>query len=263
LIEFNEIDDFSREISKNAGKILLSGFRSVSTTISYKSRTNLLTNIDKESEEYLYKSIKKKFPDHSIIAEEGSRSNKDGDYIWYVDPLDATNNFAHGIPFFCISIGIFSKKAHRVVVGTVYDPYHNETFSAIKGKGAFLNLKKIQVSESDDIGISIIATGFPYTKEDPNANNLKDFNLFLPKVQGVRRMGSAALDLSYVSCGRIDGYWEPGLSPWDMAAGSLIVEEAGGRVSTYNGQPFDPEYPEIIASNGNIHKTMIEILNRK
>ena len=255
-----KIAGFAEEISKSAGKILLKGFRSETTKISYKSRTNLVTNIDRESEEFLFNSIRKKFPGHSIIAEEGSRSDAGGDLIWYIDPLDATNNYAHGIPFFCVSIGVFSREAGCVTAGVVHDPYHKETFKAVKGKGAFLNGKPIHVSSIDDIGISVLATGFPYDKENTEKNNLRQFNAILPNIQGIRRMGSAALDLSYIACGRIDGYWEPELYPWDMAAGSLIVEEGGGTVTKYNGSSFDPEYPEILASNGKIHDKMIGIL---
>lgn len=261
-MDLNRIAEFTEEIAKEAGKILLKGFRSAETTISYKSKTNLVTNIDKESEEFLFTKIKTEFPEHTIIAEEGSRRDTQGEYTWYIDPLDATNNFAHGIPYFCVSIGLFSNTHKRVVLGIVYDPYHNETFRAIHNKGSFLNGSPVKVSDSDDIGISIIATGFPYDKANIEKNNLREFNIFLPRIQGIRRIGSAALDLCYVACGRIDGYWEPGLFPWDMAAGSLLVEEAGGTVTRYNGEIFMPEYPEILASNGKIHNKMVELLNQ-
>lgn len=259
-MDLKRIVEFTEEIAIDAGKILLSGFRSEDTTISYKSRTNLVTNIDKKSEEFLFKSIEKKYPNHTIIAEEGSRRDAAGEFVWYVDPLDATNNFAHGIPFFCISIGIFSRIIERVVAGVVFDPYNDELFKGIMNDGAFLNNERIHVSSINDIGISILGTGFPYNKTDTKNNNLAEFNAFLPMIQGVRRLGSAALDLCYLACGRIDGYWEPGLYPWDMAAGSLIVQEADGMVTKYNGNRFEPEYPEILASNGKIHKNMIDIL---
>ncbi|MBN2041660.1 MAG: inositol monophosphatase [Spirochaetes bacterium] len=258
---FQKIEEFAVEISRKAGDILLKGFRSKDTEISYKSRTDLVTNIDRESEEFLYNSIKKKFPDHSIVAEEGSREDREGEFLWYVDPLDATNNFAHGIPFFCVSIGIYSRQLNKVVTGVVFDPLHNELFKASRGEGAFLNGGKIHVSQAGDIGISILATGFPYNKADVKNNNLAEFNKFLPLVQGVRRLGSAALDLCYLACGRIDGYWEPGLKPWDMAGGSIIVEEAGGLVTKYNKDEFDPAFPQIIASNARIHEKMISVLN--
>ena len=259
-MDLKGIAEFAEEISISAGNILLKGFRSKSTTISYKSKTNLVTNIDKESEEYLFNKIRKKYPGHSIVAEEGSRRDTKGEFRWYVDPLDATNNYAHGIPFFCISIGVFSVEIKRIVAGIIYDPYHNEIFKGIKEGGAFLNGERIHTSSIDDIGISLVATGFPYNKKDTKNNNLTEFNTLLPCVQGARRIGSAALDLAYVASGRLDGYWEPGLFPWDMAAGSLIVQEAGGIVTKYNGDPFDPEYPEILASNNRLHEKMIHLL---
>lgn len=238
----------------------MSGFRSESTVISYKSRTDLVTNIDKESEEYIVSAIKNKFKLHSVIAEEGSGRETDSEYVWYVDPLDATNNFAHGIPFFCVSIGVYSKIEKGIVCGAVFDPCHNEMFYAVKGKGAFCNGLPLKVSGIDDMGIALLATGFPYAKDDMERNNLKEFNRFLPGIQCIRRMGSAALDLCSVAAGRIDGYWEPLLKSWDTAAGSLIVQEAGGTVTKYDGSEYDPEYPEILASNSLLHKKMIQIL---
>ena len=255
-----EIEKFAKEIAYESGEILLKGFRSADMKISYKSRTDLVTNIDKASEDFLYKKVSEKYPDHTIIAEEGSYQDGDGEFVWYIDPLDATNNFAHGIPYFCVSIGIYSHHLKRVVVGVVYDPFHDECYSGILGDGAKLNEEIIHVSTKEEIGISMISTGFPYEKEDPEKNNLKQFSKFLPKVQGIRRIGSAALDLCYLAVGRFDGFWEPELKSWDMAAGSLIVEEAGGKVTNYAGEHFDPLVPEIVASNGIIHNRMIQIL---
>jgi myo-inositol-1(or 4)-monophosphatase len=248
------------EISRNAGNILLTGFRSEKTLVSYKSRTDLVTNIDRESEEYIVSAIEERFPAHSIVAEEGSSREKGSDFIWYVDPLDATNNFAHGIPFFCVSIGIYSKAEKCVVCGAVFDPCHNEMFHAVKGGGSFCNGLSIKVSGISDIGVALLATGFPYAKDDMDKNNLSEFSRFLPKIQCIRRMGSAALDLCYVASGRVDGFWEPLLKPWDTAAGSLIVQEAGGTVTKYDGSVYEPEYPQILASNGLLHKQMTDIL---
>ena len=250
---------FAEEISLRAGEILMDGFRSDETIVSYKSRTNLVTDKDRESEDYLFGEIRKKYPDHDIIAEEGSRHESEHNLIWYVDPLDATTNYAHGIPFFCTSIGVFSRKENSMVAGVVYDPVHNELFTASRGNGARLNGKSIRVSDTPEVGISIIATGFPYEKNNPLKNNLDRFNRVLPTVQGIRRFGSAALDLCYVACGRIDGYFEPELWPWDMSAGSLIVQEAGGRVSDFDNGAFDPEKPEIVATNLRIHEELISI----
>lgn len=257
---FKKINNFTKEICLEAGKILLKGFRSSKTVVSYKSRTNLLTDIDEKSEKFLFEKINKKFSDHSIIAEEGSRKDTNSDFIWYVDPIDGTNNFAHGIPFFCISIGVFSKELDSIVSGVVYNPFLDELFSAIKNSGSTLNNEPINVSQTNDIGISIIATGFPYEKDNPEINNLKEFNKILPKTQGIRRFGSAALDLSYLACGRIDGYWEHQLKPWDMAAGSLIAQEAGGIVTDYCGNKFDPEKSDLVASNGKIHNQILDLI---
>lgn len=252
--------DFACEISKEAGNILLRGFRSGSTLISHKSRTELVTDADRASEALLVDRISQQFPTHAIIAEEGGRKDAAGGFIWYVDPLDGTNNFAHGLPFFCVSIGVFSIEEQRVVAGVVYSPFMNEMFTAARGKGAFLNETTIRVSTLDDIGDTLVATGFPYDKDVSENNNLKEFNRIITLIQGIRRMGSAAIDLSYVACGRLDGYWEGKLKSWDMAAGSLIVEEAGGMVTRYDGGSFQPEFPEIAASNGKIHDQLLALL---
>jgi len=253
--------DFAREISVEAGTILLRGFRSGATVISHKSSTELVTDADRESEALLVARISKQFPTHAIIAEEGSRKEASGGFTWYVDPLDGTNNFAHGLPFFCVSIGVFSVDLRRVVAGVVYNPFIKEMFTAERGKGAFLNGTKIRVSDLEDIGNSLVATGFPYDKAVSEENNLREFNRIITRIQGIRRMGSAAIDLCYVACGRLDGYWEGKLKSWDMAAGSLVVEEAGGMVTRYDGGEFHPEFPEIAASNGKIHSQLLSLLS--
>lgn len=252
---------FAEEIARRAGAILMAGFRSADTIISYKSSTDIVTNIDRASEEFLFTSIREKYPDHTVIAEEGSRSDAPGGFVWYIDPLDGTNNYAHGIAQFAVSVGIYSREAVAVIAGIVYDPFHGELFAAIRGGGAFLNGKKISVSGNTDIGVSILATGFPYDKAVNPNNNLKEFSRIVPRIQGIRRMGSAALDLASVACGRYEGYWESGVKPWDTAAGSLIVEEAGGMVTRYRGEKYDPEVPQILATNGKIHGTMKDLLS--
>lgn len=247
----------AEDISLEAGAILMRGFRSHHTTVSYKSRTDMVTNMDGESERFICGEIWKRFPGHAIIAEEGSGRDSGGEYLWYVDPLDATNNYAHGIPFFCVSIAALSRSSGEIVCGAVYDPCHDELFHAVLKGGAYLNGKAVKVSDTSDPGIALFATGFPYAKSDMEHNNLKELNSILPGIQCIRRLGSAALDLCYTACGRIDGYWEPMLKPWDTAAGSLILTEAGGRVSRYDGGPFDPEYPEIAATNGKLHDYLV------
>ncbi len=262
MINSDPILSAAIEIARSAGKILLKGFRSSSQEVSYKSRTDLVTNFDIESEKFIVGEISKRFPKHSIVAEEGSDKSGQEEFRWYIDPLDATNNFAHGIPFFCVSIGVFQVDENSMYCGAVYDPVHHEMFHALKDGGARLNDEVIHVSSNGDLGTSLLATGFPYCKDDMERNNLREFNRFLPNVQGVRRLGSAALDLCNLATGRIDGYWEPMLKPWDVAAGSLIVQEAGGVVSKFDGSEFDPEYPEILASNGKLHDTMKSILTQ-
>ena len=255
-----EMTSAAREISLKAGAMLMKGFRSRTTTISYKSRTDMVTSMDSESERFICSEIWKRFPGHAIVAEEGSGRDSGSEYLWYVDPLDATNNYAHGIPFFCVSIAALSRNSGTMVCGAVYDPCHDELFHACSGCGAFLNGKPVKVSNTADHGIALFSTGFPYAKSDMEHNNLKELNRILPHIQCIRRIGSAALDLCYTACGRIDGYWEPMLKPWDTAAGSLILTEAGGRVSRYNGEAFDPEYPEIAATNGRLHDYLVAML---
>ena len=252
---------FAEDISLHAGdEILLKGFLSGNAEISYKSRTNLVTDMDRTSEKYLYETIRREYPSHAILAEEGSARETDSDILWLVDPLDATNNYAHGIPHYCVSVAAYSRSEKRTVAGAVYDPNRKELYSASSGSGALLNNSLIHVSHTSDIGIALLATGFPYEKKDPRVNNLVQFSAVLPHVQCARRFGSAALDLCYIACGRLDGYWEPMLHPWDTAAGWLIACEAGGMVTSYKGDNFDPFVPEIIATNGRIHDALKALL---
>lgn len=260
MAAYEALTDTVIDLCKGAGGILMAGFRSEDMVINYKSRTDIVTNVDRESEDFIVEGIRSRFNDHSIVAEEGGGRDTGSEYVWYVDPLDATNNFAHGIPFFCVSIGVYSREQRRVVCGAVYDPCHNEMFHAETGCGAFCNGSRLRVSAVSDLGIALLATGFPYAKDDMGKNNLKQFGLFLPNIQCIRRIGSAALDLCYVAAGRIDGYWEPMLKPWDSAAGSLIVQEAGGMVTKYNGSDYDPLFPEILASNSLLHRAMVGVL---
>ncbi len=257
---FNEINEFSRKIAREAGTILIEGFRSGDAEISYKSRTDMVTSVDRESEEYLYGEIRMAWPDHGIVAEEGNSIEGEGDFLWYVDPLDGTNNFAHGIPVFSVSIGVWSVPMERMVSGVVYVPCLDEMFHALRGSGSFCNGKQIDVSKTDDIRYSLIATGFPYGKDELERNNLRQFNAVLPTAQGVRRMGSAAIDLAYVAMGRLEGYWELHMHSWDIAAGMLLVEEAGGKVTDYHGGPCLPDEPDVVATNGHIHSQLLDLL---
>ena len=251
----------ANSISRRAGdNILLPGFRSPNKGIEQKGRANLVTEYDRRSEDYIKAEINKRFPGHLIVGEESGATGGKDEYVWFVDPLDATNNFAHCIPHFCVSIAVFSRGLGRVVAASVYEPVRRELFWAYLGGGAFLNGNRISVSSISDMGSSMLASGFPYGKEDERISNTVQVTEFLRHSQCMRRMGSAALDLCYVACGRFEGYWEPMLWPWDTAAGFLIVEEAGGVVSDYRGKAYNPEMVELVASNGKIHSRMLEIL---
>lgn len=258
--ERREILDFAGEIALDAGEILLKGFRSSGLVVTYKGVSNPVTSTDRESEDFLFSRIRGRFPDHGVIAEEGSRVKGAGDYLWYLDPLDGTTNFAHGVEHFSVSIGVYSKRERRPVAGVVYDPCRRELFSALAHGGAFLNEEGIRVSATEDLSRSLIATGFPYDKNLSYENNLAQLGRILPRVQCIRRFGSAALDLCYVAAGRFDAYWEMKVSPWDIAAGCLIAEEAGARVTRFDGSPYDIEVPEVLAANNGLHGRLLELL---
>ena len=248
------------KLAYRAGEILRNGYGQ-SHTIKHKGIIDLVTEIDKASEAFLINEIQTEFPDHKIIAEENGEISGQNDHCWYIDPLDGTVNFAHNIPFFTVSIAY--EENGKVKLGVVYDPMRDECFSAETGQGAFLNDIKLQASETNQLIDSLLVTGFPYIMTDPINNNLDRFEHMSLITQGVRRLGSAALDLSYVAAGRFDGFWEIGLSPWDVAAGSLIVEEAGGVVTRLDGNKNILTPPcEIIAANSMIHgKLLSELLS--
>ncbi|HQU86900.1 MAG TPA: inositol monophosphatase family protein, partial [Pyrinomonadaceae bacterium] len=242
-----------------AGQILLEKYgRKIN--ISKKGDINLVTEADLASEKLIIERIKTHFPKHSILAEESGEAvviGGENKFKWIIDPLDGTTNFAHGYPAFCVNMAL--ENEGEIVIAVTYDPTRDEMFSAEKGSGAFLNNRQIFVSETEKISESLLVTGFPYNfKEKENfARHLTDFLLFS---RGVRRDGSAAIDMAYVACGRFDGFWEEGLNPWDVAAGKLLIEEAGGKVTYYDGSPYDIYKPPILASNGLIHQEMIDIL---
>lgn len=235
-------------IRKSVGKIC---------KISYKGRDNIVTDVDKKAEDLIIKKIRRFFPDHSILSEEGKPIEGSSGYRWIIDPLDGTTNFAHAFPFFCVSIAL--ERQGRIIIGAVYDPVREELFYAEEAKGAFLNDKRISVSKVRRLSDSFLATGFSYgiTRKDKNIENFRNL---LVKSLAVRRAGSAALDLSYVACGRFDGFWEMNLHPWDSAAGMLIVEEAGGRVTRFNGSKYTPYNNDILATNRLIHRQIIKEL---
>ncbi len=247
------------EAARTAGRILrenIDGKRE----IKYKGDINLVTEMDTRSERAVVGVLRAAFPDHGIIAEEETQIRNQSGYIWIIDPLDGTTNYAHGYP--CFSVSIALEFENDVIVGVVYDPMRDELFSARKGHGAHLNGKKIAVSGADTLLKSLLATGFPYDRKVSEKNNLDYFHRLLMASQEVRRDGSAALDLCYVAAGRFDGFWELKLKPWDVAAGSLIVREAGGTVTDLSDGPFDMHAEEILASNGRIHGQMVEVLHK-
>ena len=224
--------------------------------IEYKGEADLVTEADRACERLLIKRMHARWPEHQIVAEEGSRHDSASDFRWYVDPLDGTTNFAHGFPVFCISLGLEHKG--ELVAGVIYDPTRDEMFQAEKGSGAFLNGERIHVSKTAKVGESILGTGFPSKKRHQNPNILF-YHVLTLRSHGVRRPGSAALDLANTACGRYDGYWVFNLNSWDTAAGVLLVREAGGRVSNFSGGKFDIASREVMATNGLIHEELLKI----
>jgi myo-inositol-1(or 4)-monophosphatase len=245
------------EAAHAAGEVLRNLFRS-SLRVSTKGRINFVTDADLEAERVILDRIRAAFPDHGFIAEERGASGGDSPYLWYVDPLDGTTNYAHGYPAFCTSIACEIRG--ELTVGVIHDPIAQETFWATRGGGAFLNGEMIRVSSRDRLDECLLATGFSY---DPDAmrRNLDYFGRFMHRAAGVRRDGSAARDLSFLACGRFDGVWEVKLNSWDLAAGFLIIAEAGGRITAFDGQPCTIHDRDIILSNGQIHAAMRRVLS--
>ncbi len=243
--------------AREAGRLVLE-MRKSERIVQKKGIVDLVTDTDRSSEELIRKIIESGFPDHSFRAEEGTELAGQSKYLWLVDPLDGTTNYAHGYPVYCVSLALL--KDDEIIVGCVYNPNLDECFTTEKGKGAFLNGERIHVSRTEKLDDSLLATGFPYNIRETDDDNLKEFTAFYKKAQAVRRAGAAALDLAYVACGRFDGFWEFRLSPWDIAAGILLVEEAGGKATSYFGDRYDIFKGELAASNGRIHEGMVGIL---
>lgn len=247
----------ARHAAEAAGEIIRANWHKPKT-IDYKGVIDLVTDTDRQCERTIVEILTRRFPEHSILAEEETLLERHGNsFRWIVDPLDGTTNFAHGYPHFCVSIAL--EQEGEVILGLVYDPLRRECFRAIKDHGATLNGQSIHCSTIDDLDKALLATGFPYDRREHADYYLSYFNAFLTRCQGIRRNGSAALDLCYVACGRIDGYWELKLKPWDVAAGSLIVSEARGKLSDFRGQRFDISGSETLAANALIHPQMARI----
>lgn len=251
--------EFLMEIGRQAGEILREGYGK-EHQVEYKGPIDLVTEIDKHSEKFLVERILGQFPDHMIVAEEGGLTDGQKDNLWYIDPVDGTSNYAKGLPMFCVSIAYAAEG--KMKLAAAYDPLRDEMFTAEKGMGAWMNGHPIHVSDVDDLTTSMLVTGFPYDM-DQKENNIEYFIHFVRKAHTVRRLGSAVLDQTYVAMGRLDGYWESGLSAWDIAAGTLIIEEAGGKVTTLTGAPdyMKPPY-DIIAANPKLHRIMLDELQK-
>jgi len=241
------------EIAREAGALLMEFFRR-RVKIEYKGDADLVTEADRTSEKLILERIRKQWPSHDVIGEEGARVETGGDYRWYVDPLDGTTNFAHGFPVFCVSLGLAFQGNRKAAV--VYDPTRDELFAAERGQGAVLNGEKIEVSKTPKLRQSLVATGFPSHKRHKNPNIYFYHQLTL-RSHGVRRAGSAALDLAYVAAGRLDGFWEFNLNAWDTAAGILVVEESGGKVSGFRGEELVITDRDVVASNPLIHAELV------
>ena len=253
-------------IAREAGALLRDFFqRGVKT--EYKGDVDIVTVADRTSEKLIRERLSAAFPTHGVFGEEGTRERIDAEFRWYVDPLDGTTNFAHGFPQFCVSMGLEQRPAGlaanadgTLVAAVIYDPLRDELFTAERGRGAWLNGQPLRVSTAPELAESLMATGFPSRKrhENPNIYFYQEFTL---RSHGVRRAGSAALDLAYVAAGRLDAFWEFNLNPWDTAAGILLVLEAGGQVTGFSGQHFLLDSREILASNGIIHAEMVTLFD--
>jgi len=255
-----------REIRAAVGAALTSGRYVASQfgrSLQIKEKSSfqdLVTNVDRESQGIIAEFLKALTPEVGLCGEEDLEERGDKDR-WIIDALDGTTNYIHGLPFFCVSLAL--EKKGKLVLGVVYDPLRDELFTAWRGKGAFLNGKRIAPSKTRTIRKSLLASGFPYDMDTHNDNNLENFSRFKMIAQEVRALGSAALGLAYVACGRLDGHWEIGLCPWDTAAGIVLVEEAGGRITGRNGESFTLDNDCIVAGNGRIHDAMVRLLSKK
>lgn len=245
------------------GRILMSYHGKLERVRSKSCDNDLVTEADVASEQAILNLLRPAFPDHAFLAEESANDDSQlgsARYVWAIDPLDGTVNYAHGLPFFCVSIGLIDRQQNLPVLGVIHAPALNETYTAIQGGSALLNGKPVNVSLADTLTRSLLATGFPYQRAVLEDNNYKEFLYFASHAQDIRRPGAAALDLAYVACGRFEGFWEHHLHPWDIVAGAALILSAGGQVSAYDGASLDLLSGQIVASNGHIHTQMLEAL---
>ena len=253
--------NFAIQVARDAGNLLVQ--RLGSAQISNKGDIDLVTEADIAAEELIIDRIRSHYPLHGILAEESGEAVLEGrqqsDWKWIIDPLDGTTNYAHGYPCFCVSIAV--EHAGTLEIGVVYDPMRNEMFAAERGNGATLNERRIRVSNVEELNRAMMCTGFPYDVRT-RPDFARDFTNFTLHAQAVRRDGSAALDLAYIGCGRFDGFWEDGLNAWDIAAGAILISEAGGRITNYENEPLDIYTKKVVASNGKVHEAMLNLLRR-
>jgi myo-inositol-1(or 4)-monophosphatase len=254
--------DIATEAALAAGAVLQNYLGKVENAITEKGRPgDLVTIADKASEAVILDLLHRHLPEHAILSEEsGELGNQENEYLWAIDPLDGTTNFAHQYPAFSVSIGLLVNGVPQV--GVIYNPFHDELFRAAQGLGATRNRQPIQVSTISELSKSLLVTGFAYDRRETSDNNYAEFCHLTHLTQGVRRSGSASLDLAHVACGRIDGYWERGISPWDIVAGVILVREAGGKVSAYDDTPLKIASGRILATNGNLHNNLSQELQQ-
>ncbi|MBO8131830.1 MAG: inositol monophosphatase [Candidatus Marinimicrobia bacterium] len=257
--DIDKIKDFAIGVALEAGKFILKNMKKA-LKIDYKGRVNMVTEVDKDSQDIIISRISKEFPNAGIIAEESDTKTVNKNITWIIDPLDGTTNFVHG--FQCFAVSIAAEIDSKIILGVVYDPVRKEMFYATNGAGAYLNGKKIHVSRISRLIDSLLVTGFPYELNQYFYKNMELFKALYEKCQGVRRTGAATIDLCYLACGRFDGYWEFNLNPWDVAAGSIIVKEAGGKISDMKGGDFSIYGKEYLATNGLIHDEMLEVIRK-
>jgi len=253
--------NFAIQVARDAGNLLVQ--RLGSAQISNKGDIDLVTEADIAAEELIIDRIRSHYPLHGILAEESGEAVQQGtsrsEWKWIIDPLDGTTNYAHGYPCFCVSIAV--EHAGTLEIGVVYDPMRDEMFAAERGQGATLNERRIRVSSVEQLNSAMMCTGFPYDVRT-RPDFARDFTNFTLHAQAVRRDGSAALDLAYIACGRFDGFWEDGLNPWDVAAGAILISEAGGRITNYENEPLDIYTKKVVASNGRVHDATLRLLRR-
>jgi myo-inositol-1(or 4)-monophosphatase len=257
MLNIDECAELGETVAREAGRILFEHYRT-DFAVEHKGTVNLVTEVDLAAEEWIVSRIRKAFPSHSILAEEKHRDAPAGDVCWVIDPLDGTTNYAHGYPAFSVSIGL--EVSGELQWGAVFDPVRGELYTARRGGGAFCNGAPLRVSGVSSLNASLLATGFPYDIRTDSQTNLDNFCAFAVRTQGLRRSGSAALDFCSVAAGRLDGFWELKLNPWDCAAGYLIVREAGGKVTNFRGQPGSIYDRQVVASNSLIHEEMLKVL---